>query len=232
MLASVRQAIHPQQTGYCIVRNKVLDAAGFMDLLNGTVGDSFTVSTHRSGQVAYDIVKDAGDYQQRKEGSIISASNVSFPLHTDCSFLERPADIVVLYCIENAVTGGESLLANVNQIIPLLPEDYISFLLTKKFYINSRGYPILEQSGDQYVIRFNLGEFLSGTSPEDNAIIAADLQPLTTILSDAAIYTTVKLAPDECLVVNNRTCLHGRHAFEDNSNRIFYRARHYWTAMQ
>jgi alpha-ketoglutarate-dependent taurine dioxygenase len=221
---TARELLDQHNTGYCIVRNKTLSPDDFMQLLNGTVGESFTVSTYGSHRVSYDIVKDMGEY--KKESSIVSASNVSFPLHTDCSFLERPADVVILYCIENSVNGGESLLLHINEIIPRLPGDYIRFLLTKQFYLYSKAYTVLEQAGDLFFIRFNLDEFLSGNYPEAGAIVA-DLQPLLAVLNDQSLHTTVKLQSNECLIINNRTCLHGRHAFEDNSKRIFYRARHY-----
>lgn len=226
LLSAVKACIGNQDTGYCIVQNAALSPEDFMGLLDGAVGDSFTISLVNSRRVGFDLVQDRGDYAERKEGSILSASNLPFPMHTDCSFLEKPADIVILYCLENSETGGESLLLNINNIIPLLPADYTRFLLTKKYTIYSKECPVLEQGEDGYFIRFSLGEFLAGNPPDADSIVAG-LQPLTSLLADPAQLTMVKLKPNECLIINNRTCLHGRHGFEDNSKRLFYRARHY-----
>lgn len=226
MVSAVNARIGDQDTGYCIVQNGALSPEDFMNLLDGAVGESFTVSLIGSRRVGFDLVQDRGDYAERKESSILSASNLEFPMHTDCSFLERPADIVILYCLENAESGGESLLLNINNIIPLLPADYTRFLLTKKYTVYSKEYPVLEKGERGYFIRFNLGEFLSVDPPDRDSIIE-ELKSLTGLLADPAHVTTVKLRPHECLIINNRTCLHGRHGFEGNSRRLFYRARHY-----
>lgn len=226
MTSAVKACIGNEDTGYCIVRNTVLSPEDFMRLLDGAVGESFTVSLVNSRRVGFDLVKDQGDYAERKEASLLSASSLAFPMHTDCSFLEKTADIVILYCVENSDTGGESLLLNINDIIPLLPADYIRLLLTKKFAVYSKIYPVLEQWQDRYLIRFNLDEFLANDPPDPTGIVS-DLKPLTDLLKDPSHFITVKLKPNECLIINNRTCLHGRYAFEGNSRRLFYRARHY-----
>lgn len=226
VIGAIRESIDFTHTGYCIVRNRALSPDDFMALLHGNIGESFTASLVNGRRVMYDLVKDSGEYRSHKEGSILSASNLAFPLHTDCSFLEKPADMVILYCVENSETGGESILLNINEIISLLPAGYIGLLLTKKFYVYSKAYTILEQLQDRYAIRFNLNEFLAGNPPDPDGIVA-DLKLLTDLLNDPSHFTTAKLNPNECLVLNNRTCLHGRYAFEDNSKRIFYRARHY-----
>jgi hypothetical protein len=117
---------------------------------------------------------------------------------------------------------------NIRQVISVLPHHYVDFLLNKKYKVYSLAFPILEQVDDRYLVRFSLDELLASYPAEEHEEIRTELQLLTLALEDPANYTTVKLRPDECLIVNNRSCLHGRHSFEPNSKRVFYRARQYW----
>jgi alpha-ketoglutarate-dependent taurine dioxygenase len=228
VVRSVREAIADEGEGYCIVGNAAMDADEFMMLLHERVAASFTNSSVDGRRVPYDLVMDRGEEQYNKGGSILSASNLVFPLHTDCSYLDKPADVVTLYCMQNSESGGESLLLNINKIIPLLPQDHLQLLLTRKFRIYSKEYPILEQSGPLYLVRYSIDEMLSSYPESDHESLRSTLAPLNNLLNDSAHYLTFKLQPNDCLLVNNRTSLHGRHAFEPNSRRVFLRARQYW----
>jgi alpha-ketoglutarate-dependent taurine dioxygenase len=228
VVRSINKAIAAEGEGYCIVRNRAMDADGLMRLLHERVAASFTNSLVDGRRVPYDLVMDRGEEQYNKGGSILSASNLVFPLHTDCSYLDKPADVVTLYCVENSESGGESLLLNINKIIPLLPQDYLHLLLTQKFRIYSKEYPILEQSGSLYTIRYSIDEMLSSYPESEHGSLRSTLEPLNNLLNDPSHYLTIKLHPNDCLIVNNRTALHGRHAFEPNSRRVFLRARAYW----
>lgn len=227
VIRAIIEAIHPLADGYCIVNNKAVDEDAFMRMLQGKVGTSFTVSTTKEGkQIPYDIVKDRGT-RSFSAGNILSASNLFFPMHTDSTMMHRPADVVLLYCVENAENGGDSTMLNINKVLHLLPEDYIQYLLTERFRIACGAYPVLEYAGSVYMIRYYLNELLLNYSETEIPAIKTALQPLITLLSDERNFIITKLQKDECLVINNRTCLHGRTAFEDNSSRLFYRARHY-----
>lgn len=228
IIASIKESIAPEGEGYCIVRNGAMDAGEFMLLLHERIAASFTNSSVNGRRVPYDLVMDRGEEQYNKGGSILSASNLVFPLHTDCSYLDKPADVVTLYCMENSESGGESLLLNINELIPLLPPDYLQFLLTKTFRIYSKEYPVLEQSGSRYHIRYSIDEMLSSYPESEHPALRTSLQPLDSLLNDPSHYLTTKLRPNDCLLVNNRTALHGRHGFEANSRRVFLRARQYW----
>ncbi|HEY0066008.1 MAG TPA: TauD/TfdA family dioxygenase [Flavisolibacter sp.] len=225
---SVKEAIRPDGEGYCIVRNGAMDADEFMMLLHERVAASFTNSSVDGRRVPYDLVMDRGEEQYNKGGSILSASNLVFPLHTDCSYLDKPADVVTLYCVQNSESGGESLLLNINKIIPLLPQDHLQLLLTQKFRIYSKEYSILERSGPLYLVRYSIDEMLSSYPEPAHESLRSTLAPFNSLLNNSSHYITIKLKPNDCLLVNNRTSLHGRHAFEANSRRVFLRARQYW----
>lgn len=225
VLQQVHQLIADKNDGYCIVRNSAMDADTFMKTIADRVGKSFTVSTSKVGTIPYDIVQDRGSYDEINP--IISSTNRVFPLHTDCCYMQRPADIVVLYCIENSNKGGESTLLHVNKFLPLLPEPYIDFLLQTDFHMQSFSYRVLEKHNDSYYIRYQLTDMLQYSPKGTEQELEDGLKILTDTLSNPDIFTTFKLKPNECLIVNNRTCLHGRYSFEASSKRVFLRSRNY-----
>lgn len=228
MVRSINEAIAEEGEGYCIVRNEAMTAGELMMLLHERVAASFTNSSVDGKRVPYDLVMDRGEEQYNKAASILSASNLVFPLHTDCSYLEKPADVVTLYCVENSESGGESLLVNINKLVALLPQEYLQLLLTQKFRIYSREYPILEQPGSRYLVRYSIDEMLASYPESEHESLRSTLEPFNTLLNDSSHYHVTKLQPNDCLLVNNRTSLHGRYAFEPNSKRVFLRARQYW----
>ncbi|RYD58638.1 MAG: hypothetical protein EOP56_03365 [Sphingobacteriales bacterium] len=205
-----------------------MTADAFMVMVSERVAASFTSSKQEGRLVCYDLVRDRGMAVVPSDPSVIvSTTNYVFPLHTDSCCLEKPADVVVLYCVTNASEGGESLLANVNDIIPLLPEDYVDFLLNRRYDINMRPFVLLEKVEGTYHIRLQLGDMLAFCRPDEKEQMQEELKMLIDVLADPANFITVKLKPDECLIVNNRTCLHGRYSFEDGSKREFLRSRSY-----
>jgi alpha-ketoglutarate-dependent taurine dioxygenase len=224
-LRAIRESIDGE--GFCVVRNGAWSADEFMAFLHERFAASFTFSRQDGRRVPYDLVQDRGQENYNPASSILSTSNLVFPLHTDCSYLEKPADVVTLYCIENAEHGGESLLVNVNEIVPHLPPGYAEFLLTEKFTVYSKAYPVLEKEGGRYTVRFSPDEILASYPEGEKEAVKEKLKPLTYLLDNPAHYKMVKLSPDECLIVNNRSSLHGRTAFEANSRRVFLRARQY-----
>ena len=226
LIAFIRQQINNSGKGYCIVENNGTNADSFMLLLHESVGPSLSMSQKGDIKIPYDVVKDRGD-EMSKAGALLSSTNQLFPMHTDCCFLERPADFITLYCVENATAGGESILLNINDVIHLLSNSALQHLLTTPFQFYSKKYPILEKMENLFFIRFHQGELIDSCLPANKEECLSSLQPLLQLLNDSIHYTTVKLKPGQCLIVNNRTCLHGRYAFEAGSKRTFYRSRHY-----
>ncbi|THU40789.1 hypothetical protein FAM09_01365 [Niastella caeni] len=226
LIAFIRQQINTSGKGYCIVENNVTDANAFMLLLHECIGPSLSMSQKNGIQIPYDVVKDRG-HDMGNEGSLLSSTNQVFPLHTDCCFLDKPADFIALYCVENSASGGESILLNINEVIHLLSDSTIQHFLTTSYQFFSKKYRILEKMENLFFIRFHQGELVDSCLPADKEACLSGIQPLLQLLNDPIHYTTVKLKADQCLIVNNRTCLHGRYAFEAGSKRAFYRSRHY-----
>lgn len=225
-IEQAKQAIDDDNIGFCIIRNQLTSPEELLGIVNKQIAKSFTISSGKDGKVFYDTVADRGTDTDSKN-TVLSTTNEAFPLHTDCSYLERPADVVTLYCVQNSYKGGESIATHINSILKKLTPQYINFLLETPFPFYSVRYPILEKSKDGYYVRFSQVELMASVSDEECAVIANQLAPFIGELNDPANYTTYKLNPNDCLIVNNRTCLHGRTAFEDNSERLFYRMRQY-----
>lgn len=226
LISAIRKKVSSQSKGYCVVRNNAINADSFMLLLHEQLATSLSMSKKGGLTIPYDLVKDKGD-QMDKAGALLSFTNELFPLHTDCCFLERCPDLIALYCAENSEKGGENTLLNINDVIHLLPPAYIESLLTTSFKFYSKEYRILEKEGGIFFARFHQGELLDSCPPAERNECLSHLQLLLDLLNNQALFTTVKLEPNDCIIVNNRTCLHGRYAFEQGSKRTFYRSRHY-----
>ena len=227
VIDQAKQALDDNNTGYCIIHNLLVTPEEFLDIINQQIASSFTTSVGKNGKVFYDTVADRGSDMGLSKNTVLSTTSQAFPLHTDCSCLERPADVVTLYCVQSSSKGGESMVANIKLILKKLTPDYIDFLLKTPFPFYSVRYPILEKNRGSYYVRFSHVELMASVSDEEYAAITNQLAPFIRELNDPANSITYKLNPNDCLIVNNRTCLHGRTAFEDNSERLFYRMRQY-----
>lgn len=227
LCTSIRHSLSPREAGYCIVRNDLLSPNDFMELINLRVAASFTISHIKGHRLVYDHVKDQGIDMTESTYPLLSATNTIFPLHTDNCYMQTPADVVVLYCVENAANGGDSTLVNINSIVHLLPVDYKEFLLCRKYYIDTMPYTVLRQVDGIYHIRYQAGDMLAYAPLHDKEKMEEELKPLADLLSDPAHFITIKLKANECLIINNHTCLHGRYGFEKGGNRDFLRSRSY-----
>ncbi|KAF8853561.1 Clavaminate synthase-like protein [Acephala macrosclerotiorum] len=164
-------------------------------------------------------------------------SNVAQPYHNDIT-----PDILALYCLNSAISGGKSCIASswtvYNElaetrpdIIRTLAEDSWNtaggFRLLKShalLYNNSKGRPILNfsrrilTSNDNFPRTRDFSLFEPLTEAQAEAL-------------DAVNFTAVKhgleinLLPGDMCFVNNLALLHGRNAFEDSdeSKRYFLR---------
>ncbi|WP_207429024.1 TauD/TfdA family dioxygenase [Pedobacter sp. SYSU D00535] len=228
VLEVIRKHLSNDGAGSCIVKNRAVQAESFMLFLHLKLAQSFTFSRVGTEKVPFDLVSDRGADDHGTKGTIISATNQAFPLHTDCSYLDKPAEVVSLYCLENSCSGGESLLLNINDLIPTLNNDYLGFLKSQKFRVHSKEFPILEETDNHFSIRFSEHEIMESYKEDDYELVKRELEQFLRLLSSSPLVQKVKLEKNDCLLVNNRTCLHGRNAFEANSDRIFLRSRQYW----
>jgi len=151
---------------------------------------------------------------------ILSTTARQFDFHTDETFSSAPADIVIQLCVRPAQCGGGlTTLAFLPDIVGLLPEQALCALLHSSQ--PAAGLSSNEaSSAERYWIRYNPHDLRRASlTGQDRAAIAA----LKAAIEKVAY--RIQLGPGDCLVLNNRTVLHGRTAFSSPSQRLLYRVR-------
>jgi alpha-ketoglutarate-dependent taurine dioxygenase len=159
---------------------------------------------------------------------IISTSNSAFPYHTDDYFDKHPSDVVFLHCVRQADVGGDSLVAMLPDIIEHLDDESIGFLLHPIFPAPFGLVAILERNANKIHIRYNRNEIEQSARSMQIQLTAQHLAVMEK-LEEAinAATQTLRIIPGECLVLNNRTVVHGRTEFPAESGRLFRRVKVY-----
>lgn len=139
-----------------------------------------------------------------------------FPLHTDMSWHENPAQILAMFCVNAGRGGGLSLLSDGLQAFnsldteqqASLKSDLIEFPAPTHVIATGRtGYigPVVETKGDLSVVRFN-AKCLEGKSV-DNPLRCFFEQVRENVI-------TTELNPGTLVVCRNDRFLHGRTEIE------------------
>ena len=171
-------------------------------------------------EVKEEPLKDKSGY------NILSTTSEVFPCHTDDFFNENPADVVILHCVIPDETGGESIIAYITDIIAHLDSDTIESLSEQTFPSHFGKVSILEKEANSYKIRYNRLEIKRAS--EITNYVLNDRQKLALDNLDNAIakvQTFFKLEKDDCLVLNNKSLVHGRTAISGDSKRLLRRVR-------
>jgi alpha-ketoglutarate-dependent taurine dioxygenase len=152
-------------------------------------------------------------------------------LHTDGPHGRPPVpDCFALYCIHQAPVGGDLCLVHVDDLIARLGDDDVA-ALRSDFHFDRRE----DTDEDPTVVRPVLSQGPGGTRicylreyielghehdhvPPLTAEQRRALDALDALLDDESLQTRVRLEPGELAFIDNRTLLHGRTAFEDDSD--------------
>ena len=158
---------------------------------------------------------------------VISSTSHKFDLHTDEFFSLNMADYVILFCQEkDEKNEGLSTYAHLEDIISDISSNWINLLLGNNFPCRNRLIPILFYENGKLRIRFNSYEILDNLTlvGSDRSILINDIvQGVSKILSKHK--KKILLLKGDCLIINNKTTLHGRTGFDFNSSRLFKRIR-------
>jgi hypothetical protein len=157
---------------------------------------------------------------------ILSTTSRTFPCHTDDYFDEQPSDIVLLHCVRQAEVGGDSLIAYFADILSALDQEMIDVLRLPHFPTHFGPVAILGEDKAVRSIRYNRLE-IQRSSTRLNMSLSQKHQTALDAL-DAAIERAtqlLRLAPGDCLTINNKTVVHGRTAFASNGGRLFRRVK-------
>jgi alpha-ketoglutarate-dependent taurine dioxygenase len=148
---------------------------------------------------------------------LLSAGHGEFALHTDESFLEHPAEFVLLHCWQAAPTGGTTRVTDSRAIQASV--DRVEWIAWTQLRLP---YPCGERcsvdtAGD---VRFNPAECAdSMLSSQQRDWLARFAETVRRLAID------VPLAAGDVLLLDNRRMLHGRSAFAADSGRLLKRLR-------
>jgi len=153
-------------------------------------------------------------------------NNKEFPAHTDCADYLSPPDTVLLLCEKNSEQGGDSFLVLVDDLIKRCSPKTITELEKKQFLQGKAFLPIIEKKANFYQVRYNrimLDLYLESNNLTLSNEAAEALEEWENLINEQLF--VFKLRPGECLLFNNQRFLHGRKAFEGNSQRRLKRVR-------
>lgn len=161
-------------------------------------------------------------------------------LHTDSAYKETPEDAFILYCIKPAACqGGMTTILSLSDIYNEMAAHPCSQLLLRELANTRYPYmvpsifktrrdvvdefihePILEPSQKIRFRRDTIQKSLSriASTLSEDAIAAFEL--FTSLIKNSQKTLKVNLAAGDLLVMNNRTMLHGRTAFNDSTRHL------------
>lgn len=154
---------------------------------------------------------------------VLSTTSQEFRLHTDEFFSNRPADVVGLHCIRQSLEGGESVFADVDEIVRSLHSEPICVLSQMQFPMGESFGPVLWREGARWCARYNPYEL---ERHESGSLLTRAQIVALKAFEVRAVQSSVKLVleKDECVFWRNPEILHGRTSFADR-RRLLKRVR-------
>lgn len=219
--------------GFCIIDRLPLDtmtkeiATAIYWLLAQMVGRP-VAQKWSDGRMLYsvtDLGKPSGN------GVRPDVTNEDQSFHTDNSYNICPPDVVGLFCLQPAMTGGISRIVNMNAVLEkmeskhkdLLPRLYQSYSFDRqrehpeddeKTIAN----PILSKEGHALRVRISRNLIYQGYALENNTIDdegEAALAAFFGIIDDPIMYQEFKFQPGQIQFLNNKVIGHKRTGFTD-----------------
>lgn len=163
-------------------------------------------------------------------------TDAALPLHTDCSGYSWTPNVFLFHCIENNVSGGESIYADGQNIAEqmqtkdpagfnFLSSTPVSFRLYSKTADTLHSAPAicLDEWNNLHIIRYaNWASQPVRMTLRDTESYYAAYRSLSELIEAPENRLTIKVHPGEMMMVNNHRVLHGRNAFDSQSgNRHF-----------
>lgn len=166
-------------------------------------------------------------------GNDLALSNHALSPHTDQSYMQHTHPMVLLlYCIENNASGGESIVVDgfrvaelfrqnhpeYFQILSQTPVEFRQFNPEWKYYF-SHTTPILKLDEQNKIdsVYFSHKNFALNLSFEQMENFYEAYSTFQSYLNHPDYQYCFRLQPGDCLLVANFRVLHGRKAFELNS---------------
>ncbi|SDB58888.1 Taurine catabolism dioxygenase TauD, TfdA family [Bauldia litoralis] len=159
-------------------------------------------------------------------------------MHTDGTDWEKPNDLTCLFCVRNdEAEGGLSRLISIDEIEARLADGPdgralhkwlsttpVPWKLAEEFGGRVLHAPILSESGIRW-LKFTI--HASGDRAVTDRAWAERLLAFEELLDHRMDATEFPLEPGDCLIVDNRKCLHARTPIVDasSSQRLLYRTK-------
>lgn len=158
----------------------------------------------------------AGEVRDRHGKPLASAGHGEFALHTDESFLARPARFVLLHCWQPAAAGGRSAIADARAIAASV--ERVEWIAWTQLRLP---YPCGDRcSLEAGAVRFNAAECAAAPlTPVQQHWLARFAE------SARRVAIELTLAPGDLLLLDNQRMLHGRSAFDAAGGRLLKRLR-------
>jgi alpha-ketoglutarate-dependent taurine dioxygenase len=165
-----------------------------------------------------------------KYGFIIqSTTNNPFFCHTDDYFSPNPVDIVIFHCLVQSRFGGETKICYLKDLLKILPPTLLKELKKKQFPVHFGTTALIESNKKVTTIRYNRLEIERAEIVTNKELDKKQLELLNQLdrcITDCE--TIFKLGKYDCIIINNKTVLHGRLDFPKSSSRLLKRLRlHY-----
>lgn len=206
------------ESGGCIVTGMPCDADdASLEALSRALGQPVNEPHNLTGGMVCRIEVEP------RENRPYASTPGHFPGHTDCSDHRHPPEIVLLLCEQAARQGGDSFVARLPEILVKLTPDDLFALQEPQFFFRYGYLPILSLAKGRITIRYNR-QLLEMFKPSDTPETLIHLLDRLDQAIQAASFE-FRLAPGDCLILDNRTTVHGRTAFDDDGSRLMKRVR-------
>lgn len=182
-----------------------------------------------TGTTLYDV-KDSG--KELGYGVRRSITNLGQPFHTDGPWLSLPPEIVGLFCLQTAETGGKSLLISLATVHNQMQQRHPDLFerLYQPFVWDRQAehgpdddpystHPVFEYDGRQLTVRYyddyiRKGYALAGGELDAQGKEALDAMQM--IVNDPANAVDFRIETGQIQYINNRRFAHARTQFSDN----------------
>ncbi len=161
------------------------------------------------------------------EGYLIrSTTSAAMSPHTDEYLCEHPAHFVLLQCCAQSMSGGQTTLAYIDEVVERMDSAAIAELSSPLFPTGSGFTRILSRNSHGWNVQYNheaLHEACRIRGYQLNAAQLASLRQLDESIAKSLI--EIQLNNEDILALNNHKTLHGRNAFASDSGRLIKRVR-------
>lgn len=157
---------------------------------------------------------------------MFSTTSERFNCHTDGYHREEPPDYVAMLCVRADAEGGDSLVVHVDALVSRLSPAERELLREPVFPTTFGSAAVLTGTDEQPQIRFNLREIARFSEQADERLTDAHVaaaRRLDELAAEECERRKLRLAPGDCLILDNKRVLHGRTELAGESRRLLKR---------